>query len=82
MLILGCLSLFQGNWTPSKVRHFVHCCATMKEPFGVSSNCKMNGQQRSASLLSLTEDRRTFDDHFYILSPKLTTIKPSQNVDD
>lgn len=55
--------------------------AAMKELFGVSSNCKINGQPRSPSLLILTGDRRIFDDHFYILSLKVSTIKPSQNGD-
>lgn len=60
----------------------MHCYAAMKEPSGVGGNCKINGQQKSPSLLSLTGDRRIFDDHFYILSLKVTTIKPSQNDDD
>lgn len=59
----------------------MHCYAAMKEPFGVSSNCKINGRQRSPTLLSLTGDRGIFDDHFYILSLKVTTVKPSQNDD-
>lgn len=80
MLILCCPSLFQGNWTHSKARHFVHCYAAMKKPFGVGSNCKINGQQRSPSLLSLTGDRRIFDDQFYILSLKVTTIKQAEMV--
>lgn len=81
MLNLCCPSLFQGNWTLSKSRHFVPSYAAMKEPFGVSTNCKINGQPRSPSLVSLTGDRRIFDDHFYMLSLKVSTIKESQNGD-
>ena len=54
--------------------------AAMKELFGVSSNCKINGQPRSPSLLILTGDRRIFDDHFYILSLKVAQLSPAKMV--